>query len=126
MERLAALITEDFEVSVGVCGTTAALRHVLQKLPEVQALQTDLNNQTILVADIESFVTDLVGAFTPGVLCPYDMALAAIAVVLETSTTPFSEEYLSGLACLRLQEMPVSTRIARECLAQREATTKDK
>ena len=47
------------------------------------------------------------------------LALATIAVVLERRTTDFADEYLCHLARLKLAEMPLSIRVARECLKHR-------
>ena len=47
------------------------------------------------------------------------MALAALAVVLERRTTEFAEEFLLDLAKLKLAEMPLCIRVARECVKHR-------
>jgi hypothetical protein len=118
MKQIVALTTEDFEIAVGPCGTPSALRRRLQRMPEVQAVRAALDAQVFSDDDLKSFVSQLVTAFAYGTLFPYDLALAAIATVLEARPTPFATEYLSTLSRLRLQEMPISTRVARECLVQ--------
>jgi hypothetical protein len=46
---------------------------------------------------------------------PHELAIAAMAVALESRPTPFAEEFVMDLARLELPELPVAIRVAREC-----------
>ena len=118
--QLKVLIEDAFEIAVGPCVTTPTLRRQLQRMPEVQNVRIALDSQVLSDDDLKSFVDQLMTTFQHGTRFPHDMALAALAVALESRPTPFATEYLSTLARFHLQEMPVSSRIARECLVQQQ------
>lgn len=46
-----------------------------------------------------------------------------MAVALAERYTPFTDEYLRGLAGLQATEMPFSTRVAREVLSHRSSSS---
>ena len=50
---------------------------------------------------------------------PHDETLAALAVACENLPSPFADAFLRELAEVRLAEMPLAPRVAREVLAQR-------
>jgi hypothetical protein len=55
----------------------------------------------------------------------HEIAIAAMAVALEKRSTAFAEEFLVDLAKLRLAEMPLCIRVARECVKHRMAMTQN-
>jgi hypothetical protein len=113
------LKSEEFEVEVGHILPAAALRVRLHSLPEVRRAIAVLNQGALSENGIRRFVATLMAEFRPGQRFPYDLGLAALAVVLERRPTEFADEYLRHLARLKLAEMPVSIRVARECLKHR-------
>ena len=118
MKILDALKDESYEVGVGPLVTTAVLRRTLKAMPEVVAIQAALGAQLIGDDDLKAFVNGLMASFVGGTRFPFDVALASLAVLIEGRPTRFAGEFLSTLAGLHLQEMPTSTRVARESLAE--------
>jgi hypothetical protein len=116
---LDVLKSEEFEVQVGHSLPTAAMRSRLMRLPQVRRALAAVAGQVISEKDLRRFVATLVRSLRPGQRFPYDIALAALAVILERQPTDFADEYLSDLARLKLIEMPVSIRVARECSKHR-------
>ena len=117
--ELEVLKSEEFEVEVGYLLPTAALRKRLSLLPEVRRVITSLDMRLLKENCLRQFVSTLMAEFRPGQRFLYDVALAALAVSLERRPTEFADEYLRDLAKLNLAEMPVSIRMARECLKHR-------
>jgi hypothetical protein len=70
-------------------------------------------------AMLREFVAEMMADFERGRQLPADVTLAALATALESSNADFAEEYLCDLARLQLAEMPMSIRVARECLKVR-------
>jgi hypothetical protein len=119
--KLEMLTTEDFAVSVGFELPPPALRLRLRSTPEAQAIVEALQSGELTEDAVREFVTALLGDLQKGKRFANDLALATLAVVLEPCATDFAEEYLRDLSRLRLAEMGLSSRIARECLKQRAA-----
>jgi len=113
------LNAEEFEIEVGHILPAAAMRERLLSLPEVRRAIAALDEGALAENDIRQFVSTLMAEFSEGVRFPYDVALAAIAVVLEGRSSDFADEYLHDLSRLKLAEMPLSIRVARECLKYR-------
>ena len=114
------LKSEDFAVEVGFLLPSPALRCRLLATKEVAEVIAALVGGTLTEETIRSFVSPLMKDLRPGHIFPHDLALAALAVVLETQTTEFAQEYLHDLAGLELAEMSTSIRIAKQCLLQRQ------
>ncbi len=118
MKLLDALKDESYEVAVGPLVTTPVLRRRLKAMPQVVAVQEALHAQLIGDDDLKRFVNGLMSAFLLGTRFPFDVALASLAVLVEGRPTQFAGQFLGTLAGLHLQEMPTSTRVARESLAE--------
>jgi hypothetical protein len=118
MNLLDALKDESYEVAVGPLITTPVLRRKVKAMPQVVAIQEALRAQLLNDDDLKRFVNGLMASFRPGKRFPFDVALASLAVLLEARPTQFAGEFLSTLAGLHMQEMPTSTRVARESLAE--------
>ena len=116
---LEALASEAFEIEVGFTLPAVAMRSKLLSLPVVKQVMISLNHGAVSENTIRQFVATLMTEFRPQHRFPYDLALAALAVVLERRPTDFADEFLCYLARLRLAEMPVSIRVARACLTHR-------
>jgi hypothetical protein len=115
------LASDHFDDSVGFILPPAALRLRLRQLPRVRAVAAALRRSEITEAMIRDFAGALAMEFRKGQRLPGDLALAALAVVLEHWPTDFAEEYLCDLSSLHLAEMGTSIRVARECLKARYA-----
>jgi hypothetical protein len=116
---LERLKSEEYAVEVGFLLPSRALRHRLLMTREVADLIEALADGAISEDTIRRFVAVLMADLRRGECFPHDLALAALAVVLESRPTDFAGEYLHDLAHLQLAEMGTSIRVARECLKHR-------
>lgn len=119
MTALALLKTDEFNFSIGFHHTPAVVRRRLLMSPIVRHVAAALRFGAITEAMLREFVGSIMSEFTAGRRLPNDLALAAVAVVLELRPTDFAGEYLHDLVRLRLSEMTVSIFVARECLKNR-------
>jgi hypothetical protein len=101
-------------------GTHAALRACLSRTPLIQDLHAGISTGEVTDADLEALVDELMMQFRRGERFPFQLALAAIAVVLETRHTRFAKEYLRSLSQLRLDELRDAIGVARECVNRRD------
>ncbi|HWE36573.1 MAG TPA: hypothetical protein VG406_08405 [Isosphaeraceae bacterium] len=115
---------DEFDLAIGFLPAPAALRRLLQRSADVRRVAGALRYGAITEGMIREFVASIVAEFRPGRRLDDDLALAALAVVLELRPTDFAEEYLHDLARLELAEMGTSTAVARECLRCRYAVPK--
>ncbi len=116
---LESLKEDGFDLSIGFIHTPAAARRALQKSVAVRRIALALRYGAITENMLREFVSSIVGGFSQGRRLQHDLALAAIAVVLERRPTDFAEEYLHDLARLKLTEMSTSIFVARQCLKGR-------
>ena len=121
---LERLKSEEFLVAVGFASTAGALRRILRRLGEVPAISKALRQGEITEESIRIFVSSIMRDFRSGEQFVHEVALAALAVVMETRPTPFAEEFLRDLSRLELGEMGLCIRLARECL-KRQASFAD-
>jgi hypothetical protein len=113
---LERLRTDDFHFSIGFHHSPAAVRRSLLMSQDVRHVAAALRFGAITQSMISDFVSTVMSDFSRGCRLPNDLALAAIAIVLELRPTAFAEEYLHDLARLELTEMRISISVARECL----------
>jgi hypothetical protein len=113
------LKTDEFNFSIGFHHTPAIVRRRLLTSPPVRHIAGALRFGAITEGMLREFVASIMSEFTKGRRLPNDLALAAVAVMLELRPTDFANEYLHDLARLRLSEMTVSIFVARECLKNR-------
>jgi hypothetical protein len=116
---LSDLTSDDFVVAAGMFAAPNALRRFLLRRPEIADIRNGLRDGAITEATIRDFVATLMKDFQPGKRFENELALAALAVALEKRPTDFAEEFLLDLAKLKLAEIPLCIRVARECLKQR-------
>lgn len=116
---LHTLLSEEFDDSVGFILLPAAFQSVLRRSQVVRKITNAIRHGEITDQMLRSFVSELTGELVKGEALRGDIALAALAVSVETMQTPFAEEYLTTLAKLRVPEMSTSVRVARECLKRR-------
>jgi len=113
------LTSEELAVRLAFVSAHSALRACLQKTREVGELAGALRLGTITEDGIERFVSGLLKDLRIGERFEHEIALAALAAVLETRPTDFAEQFLQDLSRLRLAEMSLCIRVARECLKRR-------
>ncbi len=116
---LERLNSESFVLSAACISTPEGLRHFLLRSPEVRDLRKALYQGTIAEETIRKFVSSLMRDFRAGYHFEHEFALAGLAVVLERRPTDFAEEFLLDLAKLKLAEMPLCIRVARESVRRR-------
>jgi hypothetical protein len=83
------------------------------------AARESLNAGLITDHLLSGCVSDMMRDFVPGKRFAHDVALAAIAVLMESDFSPFADEYLYKLAKLDAPELNLAIRVARECLQHR-------
>jgi hypothetical protein len=121
---LKALASEEFELLYCFISTPAALYRSLKKSSFVDEIVVGMERGVITEAHIKSFTDSLMSSLRRGEPFKYDLAIAALCVVLERRATQFADEFLGDLASLELVEMKMSIRVARQCLAHRKEMTK--
>jgi hypothetical protein len=109
------LTSADFQVRVGFIATAPALYRMLKKRPEVQQIKNALASGELTEEQLRTFVAEPMQQFRAGESFRDDLALATLAVALEDRPTEFAEEFLRDLGNVQVAEMPMSTRVAREC-----------
>lgn len=114
---LQRLLTDDFLASIGVVSNPSALRRTLLKNEHVIELRQAMTLSKTSERSVREFCDLLYRDFERGAQFPHELALAAVAVILEDRRTEFAEEYLLDLARLNIQEMSLAPRVARECYA---------
>ena len=122
---LEQLTSDDFAVSAGSLSMPSSLRRFLQRTPEVAAVKEALKQEAITERTLRQFVSSLLQDLRRGERFPHELAIAALAVVLETRPTDFADEFLHDLARLELAEMSLCVRVARECLRYRSGLTRN-
>ncbi len=113
------LKSDDFNFAIGFLHTPATVRRGLLQSPFVRHVAAALRFGSITEGMLRKFVSSIMRDFSAGHRLRNDLALAALAVVLELRPTDFAEEYLHDLARLGLAEMSTSINVARECLKNR-------
>jgi hypothetical protein len=119
MNALNAIRGDDIQAKGFLISTAEALRAFLRDRPEVVSLRRAINTGEITSVDIKIYVEELLRSFRAGRKFTDEIALAAIAIAVETFPGAFAEEYLENLANLRIQELPLATRVARLSLSRR-------
>lgn len=115
------LKSPEFYDAVGLVQTAAPLRRILRRLPAVNRVRMAVRFGVITESTLHDFVTSLVNEYREGYRLDGDLAIAALAVILERRPTAFAENFLAELAGLNLVEINTSSNIARECLKYRRA-----
>lgn len=123
IEILESLKSDEFAISVAFLDTPAVLRKALLRTREVWAVREALRQEAITDDTIRRFVNGLLRDLHRGERFAHELAISALAVVLETWSTKFADEFLRDLAKLRLAEMSSCVRVACECLKNRVSST---
>lgn len=108
----------EFEVDV-IASTPRMLRSLLDRMPQVHQLRELYDGGFVSSDQIRRFVNSLLKEGREADRFPYQVTLAAIAVVLERRFTDFAEEYLTDLARLKSTRFAMSSGVAEACLRAR-------
>lgn len=116
---LEKLKSDEFVMKFSFISNPRAVHGALQRSEEVRDLRSALRSGEITDETLRSFTAELLSHLEEGRLFEHELALAAIAVALETRSTAFAEEYVLDLARLELAELPAAIRVAREACRER-------
>jgi hypothetical protein len=125
-QLLDELFSDSFAASAGGFSVPGVLRRFLLRTSAVRGIREAIRQGVVDEGMIREFAERLLASFRVGVRFEHEVALAALAVVLERRATDFAEEFLLDLAKLRLAEMPLCIRVARECLKNRASIAQNK
>jgi hypothetical protein len=120
------LTSDEFAASAIGWSTPETFRHFLMQSEEVRDTRKALRQEAVTEDTIREWVSSWMKDFRPGQHFPHETAIAAMAIVLETWATDFAEEFLLDLASLKLAEMPLCIRVARQCLKRRTMMARNK
>lgn len=122
MKALNDIRREEIQAGGFMISMPQALRTFLQQRPEIIALRRAIGSGEVTPGDITAFVEGLLLTFCRGEHFADEITLAAVAVTIQNNPMPFAEEYLEGLAKLKITELPLAPRVARICLDRRRET----
>lgn len=115
---LQQLLSPEFEASV-VASTPRTLCVRLGRTDAIRALRRRYIEGTLADRSLREFVNEVLIRFAGHDAFPHQLALAAIAVVLEPYFTEFANEYLRDLARVRSARLAIASRVARLALDRR-------
>ena len=119
-------LKEDSFVVRFACGSSPeGLRRALARTDEVRVARESLSSGVLTEDAIQDFVEALLFDFQAGTAFPHDIALATIAVLLESRPTNFAAQYLEDLSSLRRNEMMMSPGVAKFCLHARSSLARN-
>jgi hypothetical protein len=118
---LQQLLSDDFAVAVGFHSNPAGMRRRLARMPEIAAVRRALDEGALTEESIGRFVSGIMADFRRGEHFAHEDALSALCIALETRPTDFAEEFLRDLASLKVAELSLAIRVARECRRHRAA-----
>jgi hypothetical protein len=113
MTPLDVFTSDELRAAVGTVSSPRALRRYLLRSDAVKESRKALSEGRITEETIRLFADRLMGAFERGTQFPHELALAALAVTLESRRTKFAEDFLLDLARLgKISEMDIAPRVA--------------
>lgn len=113
------LETDAFALKFSFISNPNAVHRALQRSVDVENIRLALRSGEITEETLRAFCASVLSELEFGRRLPHELALAAIAVVLETRPTSFAEEFVLDLARLDLSELPIAIRVAREACRER-------
>ena len=108
------LKTDAFASQYSLLSNARAVHRALQRSSAVEHVRLALCRGEITEDTIRDFCAELLHRLDYGTRHPHEVALAALAVALESRSTAFAEEFDMDLARLELAEIPMAIRVARE------------
>ncbi len=124
IEILDRIASVEFEAEV-VASTPSVLRELLRRRCEVIELRERYDCGFVADETLRGFVGSLLERGARCARFPYQIALSAIAVMLEDRFTAFANEYLSDLARIRSDRFSMASRVAHLCLRARKSATQN-
>lgn len=121
LERIASV---EFEAEI-VASTPRVLRELLRRSRDVIELRERYDGGFVADETLRGFVDLLLERGASCARFPHQIALSAIAVMLEDRFTAFAGEYLSDLARIRSDRFSMASRVAHECLRARMSATQN-
>lgn len=115
LERLATI---EFEAEV-VASVPSVLRVLLARRPEVCRLREAYETGCLPDEQVREYVSSLLCEGAASNPFRFQIAFAAMAVVLEAVFSPLAEEYLTGLGRIRASRFSHASGVARVCSAMR-------
>jgi len=119
IDVLERLESDELAVEVGFVDTPEVLRKALLRTKQVSAVREALRQEAITDDSVRRFVNSLLRDLRVGERFAHELAIAALAVALERWSTKFADEFLYDLSRLRLAEMSICIRVARQCSKNR-------
>ncbi len=121
---LAKLTSEAFEESVGpLLPPSVANRPAEERT--VRQVAAAFRTGTVTDQNISDFVAAELAQLRRGEPLPHDLALAATAVAVESSPSPFAADFITELARLEILELQQSVLVAKECLKHHRPVTRN-
>ena len=112
---LSRFASDEFIAAYAFISTPSALYRALDKSVDVGKLRAALDADEVSEKSLKDYATELLAHLRKGEPFPFDVAIAAFAIALAPRKTAFANEFIDDLAALRLAEMSMSPRVAREC-----------
>jgi len=116
--QLTQLASDEFAVSVAGLSTPTALLRLLRRHPDVTALWQAIQEGAIQEDTFCRFISWLSVDSCVGVHFIHDVTLAALVVACDGCRPTFTDDFIRRLANVRLAEIPLAPRVARECIRQ--------
>lgn len=113
------LKTDAFALRFSFISNPLAVHRALQRSAHVESVRLALGSGEISEETLRTFCANVLRELEHGKRLPHELAIAAIAVALETRPTSFAEEYVLDLARLDLAELPIAIRVARKACRER-------
>jgi len=120
------LTSDAFALKYSFISNPIAVYRALQRSVDVENVRLALRSGEITEEILGAFCASVLAELQPGKRLPQELALAAIAVVLETRATSFAEEYVLDLARLDLAEFPTAIRVARQAYREQKGLPANK
>jgi hypothetical protein len=115
------LSSDAFALRYSFISNPIAVYRALQRSVDVENVRRALQSGEITEDTLRGFCASVLTDLEPGKRLPQELALAAIAVALESRATAFAEEYVLDLARLDRAEFPTAIRVARQVSRERMA-----
>ncbi len=119
MSALQRIRSDEFIEAAFPISSARGLRAMLRARPEVVDLRRELTSGALTPSHVQTFVGELLSQLQRGRKLTEEVVLAAIAVAMETLPGSFAHSYLSDLAGLEIQEIPLAPGVARHALDRR-------
>lgn len=107
---------DEIRTVTAMVATPSALRVALRETVSARKLYAGLACKLLSVEDVRTYTQKLSEDFVPGEHFQHEAELSLIAVVFEVNESDLASDFLHDLASVHVAEMPMSPRVAVECL----------